>query len=73
MNGWLVEDDHVRLRDDSHVHILSQLLESFSGQTDVSQPKVLSLSSKLTKHLVDEYETIVSAVLSATFQRYKIS
>ena len=29
MSGWVVEDDHVRLRDDSCVQILSQLLKSF--------------------------------------------
>ena len=28
MSGWVVEDDHVRLRDNSHVRILSRLLES---------------------------------------------
>ena len=27
MSGWVVEDDHVRLRDDSCVQIVSQLLE----------------------------------------------
>ena len=29
MSGWVVEDDHVRLRDDSCVQIMSQLLKSF--------------------------------------------
>ena len=29
MSGWVVEDDHVRLRDDSCVQIVSQLLKSF--------------------------------------------
>ena len=29
MCGWVVEDDHVRLRDDSCVQIVSQLLKSF--------------------------------------------
>jgi len=28
MSGWVVEGDHVRLRDDSHVQIVSQLLKS---------------------------------------------
>ena len=26
MSGWVVEDDHVRLKDDSHLHIMSDLL-----------------------------------------------
>ena len=29
MSGWVVEDDHVRLKDDSCVQIVSQLLKSF--------------------------------------------
>ena len=29
MSGWVVEDDHVRLRDDSIVEIVSQVLKSF--------------------------------------------
>ena len=29
MSGWVVEDDHVRLRDDSCVQIVLQLLKSF--------------------------------------------
>ena len=29
MSGWVVEGDHVRLRDDSRVQIVSQLLKSF--------------------------------------------
>ena len=29
MSGWVVEGDHVRLRDDSCVQIVSQLLKSF--------------------------------------------
>ena len=29
MSGWVVEDDHVRLRDESYVQIVSQLLKSF--------------------------------------------
>ena len=29
MSGWVVEDDHVRLRDDSCVQLVSQLLKSF--------------------------------------------
>ena len=37
ISGWVVEDDHVRLRDDSCVQIVSQLLKSFlsSSATDV--------------------------------------
>ena len=39
MSGWVVEDDHVRLRDDSYVQTVSQLLKSFlsSSATGVVQ------------------------------------
>ena len=52
MSGWVVEDDHVRLRDDSHVRSVYQLLESLCGQTDVSQPKVSLLSNRIVKYSV---------------------
>ena len=35
MIGWVVEDDHVKLTDDSQVHIVSQLLESLRGLENV--------------------------------------
>ena len=39
MSGWVVEDDHVRLRDDSCVQIVSQLLKSFlSSSATVAVP-----------------------------------
>jgi len=34
MSGWVIEDDHVRLKDDSHVHIVSQLLHNKETVTD---------------------------------------
>ena len=37
MSGWVVEGDHMRLRDDSQLHIVSQLLESLCGQKDVNK------------------------------------
>ena len=33
MSGWIVEDDHVRLRDDSCVQIVSHLLKSFMSSS----------------------------------------
>ena len=33
MSGWVVEGDHVRLRDDSYVQILSQLLKLFMSSS----------------------------------------
>ena len=62
MSGWVVEDDHVRLRDDSNVHIVSQLLESLGGQKNVSHFHRSSESS-ISKYLVDEYKSLFSAVV----------
>ena len=36
MSGWVVEDDHVRLRDDSCVQIILQLLKSFLSSSATS-------------------------------------
>ena len=39
MSGWVVEDNHVRLQDDSHVHITVELLDQLCGlPTDQSTP-----------------------------------
>ena len=37
MSGWVVEDDHVRLKDDSHVHAMSQALESLCKERNFPQ------------------------------------
>jgi len=55
MSGWVVEDDHMKLSDDSHIHIVSQLLESLCGQKKIDQPQ----ASSITHYSVDEYETLI--------------
>ena len=35
MSGWVVEDDHLRLRDDSRVEIMLQLLKSFLSSSAI--------------------------------------
>ena len=67
MSGWVVEDDHVRLRDDSHVHIASKLLESFCGKKNVNQSQgyMSSSGSSITKYSIFKYQALVSAVLSS--------
>ncbi|XP_065900809.1 uncharacterized protein [Dysidea avara] len=37
MSGWVMEDDHVRLKDNSNVHIVFQQLESFSQLLSASR------------------------------------
>ena len=59
MSGWVVEDDHVRLRDDSHVHIVSQLLELSCGREYV---QVFSSGNRKTKYAVSEYESLVECL-----------
>ena len=41
MSGWVVVNDHVRLKDDSHVHTVSQLLESLHKAVTTTGPSVL--------------------------------
>ena len=60
MSGWVVEDDHVKLRDDSYVRTVHQLLESLRGQGDVSHESGMSI----TNFSVDDYEFLTSAVLN---------
>ena len=60
MSGWVVEDDHVRLTDDSHINMVSQLLESLRGSEDISHESGMSI----TNYSVDDYEFLILAVLN---------
>jgi len=62
MSGWVVEDDHVRLRDDSHIHVMSQLLESLCGLEDIKKPEI---SKSVTKLSVDKYEALILAAINS--------
>ena len=52
MSGWVVEDDHVRLRDDSCVQIVSQSLKSFLSSSATS---VVPLPD-------DEFQVLIKAL-----------
>ena len=71
MSGWVVEDDHVRLKDDSHVYIVSQLLESLCGQKDVSKKQPYSSSSSVTTYSVDTYEALISTLLNGNISEIR--
>ena len=63
MSGWVVEDDHVRLRDDSHIHIVSQLLGR--KETNVQHTSQFSAKKPDTEMFVppeDETVVIVNAI-----------
>ena len=67
MSGWVVEDDHVRLRDDSRVHIVSQLLKSSGKQKDVIQAKASSSGSfNVAKYTCDKYKALITAAVSGS-------
>ena len=51
MSGWEVEGDHVKLRDDSCVHIVSQLLEPFLD----------SLATDVLPFSDDEFQLLIKA------------
>ncbi|XP_065900894.1 uncharacterized protein [Dysidea avara] len=70
LSGWVVEVDHVRLRDDSHVHIVSQLLESFYGHKDVNKKQAYS-SSSVTTYSVDTYEALISTLLNGNMSEIR--
>ena len=52
MSGWVVEGDHVRLRDDSCVQIVSQLLKSFLS----------SSATGVVPFPDDEYQVLIKAL-----------
>ena len=57
MSGWVVEDDHVRLRDNSCVQIASQLLKSFLSS---SATGVVPLPD-------DEFQVLIKALYDGDF------
>jgi len=67
ISGWVVEDDLVRLRDDSHVHIVSQLLES--RQRSVIQGRTSSSGNSVIKYLSNEYESLISTVVKGNISK----
>ena len=71
MSGWVVEDDHVRLKDDSHVCIVPQLLESLCGQKDVSKKQPYSSGSNVTTYSVDTYEALISTLLNGNISEIR--
>ena len=58
MSGWVVEDDHVRLRDDSHIHIISDLLNKAYRQE--CGPKKATIHSGVLS--VENFQALIAAV-----------
>jgi len=56
LSGWRVEDDIVRLRDESCIHIASHLIKSFH------QDKTFSLPTGIVKIPHDKYKGLLSAI-----------
>ena len=71
ISGWVVQDNHVRLRDDSHVHIVSQLLESLCRQKDVNQTQVTFSGNSSSKSSVDEYKALILAIINGNICKIK--
>ena len=55
ISGWVVKNDHVRLKDDSHVHIVSQLLERRASEKFPLAQATHQVS--LARHFSNEVET----------------
>ena len=62
MSGWVVEGDHVRLRDASCVQIVSQLLKSFLS----------SSATGVVPFPDDEFQVLIKASIMVIFPVFKI-
>jgi len=59
MSGWVVEDDHLRLTDDSHVHIVSDLLNIAYRR---ECPRQTTFHSGVLS--VEQFQSLIAAVFS---------
>ena len=55
MSGWVVEGDHVRLRDDSRIQIVSQLLKQDLKDTQSASHSFDTISGK--RHRIDDHQS----------------
>ena len=55
MSGWVVEGDHVRLRDDSRIQIVSQLLKQDLKDTQSASHSVDTISGN--RHRIDDHQS----------------
>jgi len=71
MSGWVVEDDHVRLRDDSHVHIVLQSIELFCKQKGVKRSKsTVAPVFQGLNHM--QFQALLSALFSDNISEIKV-
>ena len=59
MSGWVVEDDHVRLRDDSCVQIVSHLLVLKEAELNKNMMQPSQCSPKIPLTILGERELIL--------------
>ena len=70
MSGWVVEDDHVRLREDSHVLAVFQSIEPFCKKImKLSKSTVASFSQSLNN---TQFQALTSALFDANMSEIKI-
>ena len=60
MSGWVLEADLVRLRDESCIHTVSDLIKS------VNQGKIISLPSSVVKIPHSQYKAVLKAIFDGT-------
>ena len=79
MNGWIVEDDHVRLGDDSHAHIVAQHIAYFCQENDTTenclhstQTSGSSSSEQITVAIKPISDLIVSSIFSGNAFQVKV-
>jgi len=66
MSGWVVEDDHMKLKDDSNVHTVRHLLESLCEETHVN----LDPAQVFSETMYSVYELISAMLQGNIFDIY---
>ena len=67
MSGWVVEGDHVRLKDESRVKIVLILLESFCEQTGIKCTRSISITTQQLS--AQQFQELITAVFDNSIAR----
>ena len=67
MSGWVVEGDHVRLKDESKVKMVLKLLESFCEQTGIKCTRSISVTTQQLS--AQQFQELITAVFDNNITR----
>ena len=60
LSGWVVDGDHVRLRDDSRAGIVMKLLKSFCEQKDIKCTRTISITTQQLN--AQQFQDLITAL-----------